>query len=109
MPTLPSSPQRRTVGGNEPLALTQPFAMSRVEGDCAGRDSHALTWHVAPTAVPRDKFSTPSLAVPASTAFVKACASLCDATHLTSHSVAVPYAWMALLVAFAAVPSRTDS
>eukprot|EP00965_Chrysotila_dentata_P182764 6035060-Pleurochrysis_carterae.AAC.1 len=50
--------------------------MSRVEGDCAGRNSHALTWHVAPTAVPRDTFSTPSLAVPASTAFAEACASL---------------------------------
>eukprot|EP00965_Chrysotila_dentata_P056111 1859817-Pleurochrysis_carterae.AAC.1 len=71
--------------------------MSRVEGDCAGRDSHALTWHVASTAVPKDTFSTPSLAVPASTAFAKACASLCDTTHLTSHLVAVPYAWMALL------------
>eukprot|EP00965_Chrysotila_dentata_P099917 3301033-Pleurochrysis_carterae.AAC.1 len=66
--------------------------MNRVEGDCAGRDSHALTWHIEPTAVPRDTFSQPSLAVPASTAFAKACASLCDATHLTSHLLAVPYA-----------------
>eukprot|EP00965_Chrysotila_dentata_P079702 2628617-Pleurochrysis_carterae.AAC.1 len=64
--------------------------MSRVEGDCAaGRDSHALTWHVEPTAVPRNTFSQPSLAVPASTAFAKACASLCDATHLNSHLVAI--------------------
>eukprot|EP00965_Chrysotila_dentata_P248180 6208199-Pleurochrysis_carterae.AAC.1 len=34
--------------------------MNRVEGDCAGRDSHALTWHMEPTAVPRDTFSQPS-------------------------------------------------
>eukprot|EP00965_Chrysotila_dentata_P258954 6213406-Pleurochrysis_carterae.AAC.2 len=61
------------------------------------------------TAVPRVTFSTPALAVPTSTAYAKACASLCDATLLTSHLVAVPYAWMTLLVAFTAVPSRTDS
>eukprot|EP00965_Chrysotila_dentata_P156729 5178313-Pleurochrysis_carterae.AAC.1 len=63
--------------------------MSRVEGDCAGRDSHALNLHVEPTAVPRDTISQPSLAVPTSTAFATACVSLCDATHLTSHLVAM--------------------
>eukprot|EP00965_Chrysotila_dentata_P084145 2778035-Pleurochrysis_carterae.AAC.1 len=61
--------------------------MSRVEGDCAGRDAHALAWHVAPTAVPRDTLSAPSLVVPTSTAFAKACAHLCDATHLSPQSV----------------------
>eukprot|EP00965_Chrysotila_dentata_P041365 1372100-Pleurochrysis_carterae.AAC.2 len=28
--------------------------MSRVEGNCAGKDAYALTWHVAATAVPKD-------------------------------------------------------
>eukprot|EP00965_Chrysotila_dentata_P123940 4096619-Pleurochrysis_carterae.AAC.3 len=83
--------------------------LSLVDGDCAGSDAHALSWHVAPTVVPRDTVSTPSLSVPISTAFTKACTSLCNATHLTSQVVAIPYAWVALLVAFATVPSRTDS
>eukprot|EP00965_Chrysotila_dentata_P260928 6214082-Pleurochrysis_carterae.AAC.1 len=82
--------------------------MSRVEGDCAGSHAHALAWHVAPTAVPRDTFSAPSLVVPTSTAFAKACAHLCDATHPSPRSVVVSYAWLALLVAFASVPSRTE-
>eukprot|EP00965_Chrysotila_dentata_P119685 3957049-Pleurochrysis_carterae.AAC.1 len=82
--------------------------MSRVDGGCAGRDSHALSWHILPTAVPRDT-STPSLSVPTSTAFAKACASFRNATHLTSQAVATPYAWTALRIAFAAVRSRTDS
>eukprot|EP00965_Chrysotila_dentata_P121289 4010307-Pleurochrysis_carterae.AAC.1 len=60
--------------------------MSRVEGDRAGGEAHALPWHVAPTAVPRDTVSTPSLSVPTSTAFSKACAALCDATHLTTQA-----------------------
>eukprot|EP00965_Chrysotila_dentata_P178223 5886401-Pleurochrysis_carterae.AAC.1 len=75
--------------------------MSRVDGECAGRDACALAWHAAPTAVPRDTFSTPSFVVPTSTAFAKACAHLCDAVHLSPQSVVVPYAWLALLVAFA--------
>eukprot|EP00965_Chrysotila_dentata_P109051 3602720-Pleurochrysis_carterae.AAC.1 len=83
--------------------------MSRVEGNCAGRDACALTWHVAHTAVPRDTSSTPSFAVPTSTASAKACAHLCDATHFSPRIVVVPYAWIALFVAFAAVPIRTDS
>eukprot|EP00965_Chrysotila_dentata_P187156 6171955-Pleurochrysis_carterae.AAC.2 len=66
--------------------------MSRVDGDCAGSDAHALmSWHVVPTAVPRDTVSTPSLSVPASTAFAKACASFCNATHLIWQAVAIPY------------------
>eukprot|EP00965_Chrysotila_dentata_P001429 46631-Pleurochrysis_carterae.AAC.1 len=59
--------------------------------------------------VSRDTSSRPSFVVPTSTAFAKACAHLCDATHLSPQSVVVPYAWIALLVAFASVPSRTDS
>eukprot|EP00965_Chrysotila_dentata_P066161 2190122-Pleurochrysis_carterae.AAC.1 len=58
--------------------------MNRVEGDRAGSDAHARSWHVAPKAVPRDTVSTPSLSVPTSTAFAKACASLRHAPHLAS-------------------------
>eukprot|EP00965_Chrysotila_dentata_P013193 435360-Pleurochrysis_carterae.AAC.1 len=61
--------------------------MSCVEGDCCGRDAHALVRHVAPKAVPRDTLSAPSVVVPTSTAFAKACAHLCDATHLSPQSV----------------------
>eukprot|EP00965_Chrysotila_dentata_P053203 1765451-Pleurochrysis_carterae.AAC.1 len=32
--------------------------MNRVEVDYAGRDLYALTWHVEPTAVPRDRLPT---------------------------------------------------
>eukprot|EP00965_Chrysotila_dentata_P099957 3302624-Pleurochrysis_carterae.AAC.2 len=80
--------------------------MRRVDRDCAGSDAPG---HVAPTAIPRDTVSRPSFSVPTSTAFVKACASFCNATHLTSQAVAMPYTWVALLVAFVVVPSRTDS
>eukprot|EP00965_Chrysotila_dentata_P218584 6190654-Pleurochrysis_carterae.AAC.1 len=57
----------------------------------------------------RDTSFTPSVSVPTSSAFANACAELCDATHLNSQAVAIPYAYIALLVAFASVPSRTDS
>eukprot|EP00965_Chrysotila_dentata_P257829 6213018-Pleurochrysis_carterae.AAC.3 len=64
--------------------------MSRIEGECAGRDAYALTWHVAPTVVPGDTSSTPFVSVPTSSALVKACAELCDATHLTPQAVVIP-------------------
>eukprot|EP00965_Chrysotila_dentata_P127925 4230455-Pleurochrysis_carterae.AAC.1 len=62
-----------------------------------------------PTPRPRLCLETESVSVSTSSAFAKACAELCDATHLTSQAVVIPYAWVALLVAFASVPSRTDS
>eukprot|EP00965_Chrysotila_dentata_P198665 6178939-Pleurochrysis_carterae.AAC.1 len=56
--------------------------MSGVEGDCAGRDSYALAWHVAPSATARAVRSLNALcalAIPARTGRA-ACAIVCAAS-----------------------------
>eukprot|EP00965_Chrysotila_dentata_P022654 750169-Pleurochrysis_carterae.AAC.1 len=73
--------------------------MTEIEGTCAGQQEHALKWHVHPFVVANALIE----------GIAKACGSYYDAFYLTSRTVSLPYSWVGLTIAFAAVPSRTDS